>query len=390
MHPTRSSRRDRPRVAIVGAGVCGLGIGWKLAQAGCAVSIYDRGTAGRGASWAAAGMLAPQIEAEPGEQALLALMMESQTLWPAFHARVEQASGLAVPYRSEGTLLVALDRDDAEAGKRAQEFQRGLGLSTQWLNAAQVRAREPHLHPDVRGGIFSPADHAVDNRALVEALIVALNNAGGALHENISVDEVTITNGKADGLVAGGECVSADVVVIAAGAWSRTLPGLPEMARPPVSPLKGQMLALQMDVRAPLIRHVVWAPGIYMVPRDDGRLILGATMEEKGFDPHLTAGGMLELLRAAWEALPGIDELPIIEQWVGFRPTSTDDAPILGPTPIEGLVMATGHHRNGIQLAPITAEAVSHFVLSGEVPSSLRPFALSRFARMAPLERAAS
>jgi glycine oxidase len=390
MKQSGEMRRDRPRVAIVGAGVCGLGIGWRLAQAGCAVSVYDRGPAGRGASWAAAGMLAPQIEAEPGEQALLALMLESQQMWPAFRAAVEQAGGRAVPYRSEGTLLVALDRDDAEAAKRAQAFQRSLGLSTQWLNAAQVRAREPHLHPDVRGGIFSPADHAVDNRALVEALVAAFGKAGGALYESAAVDEVTVTNGRAEGVVVGGERVEADVVVIAAGAWSRTLPGLPEIARPPVAPLKGQMLALQMEPRAPLIRHVVWAPGIYMVPRDDGRLILGATMEEKGFDPHLTAGGMLELLRAAWETLPGIDELPILEQWVGFRPTSTDDAPILGPTPVDGLVMATGHHRNGIQLAPITAEGVAAAILSGNLPMALRPFTLARFVREAEPERAAS
>lgn len=390
MKQSGASKRSLPRVAIVGAGVCGLGIGWRLAQAGCPVAVYDRGAAGRGASWAAAGMLAPEIEAEPGEEALLGLMLESQTMWPSFRAAVEQASGMHVPYRSEGTLLVALDRDDAEAGRRAQEFQRALGLSTQWLNAAQVRGREPHLHPDVRGGIFSPADHAVDNRALVEALITAFERAGGVLRDHAPIDEVTITNGRAEGLVLGGERVEADIVVIAAGAWSRTLPGLPDVARPPVSPLKGQMLALQMNPRAPLITHVVWAPGIYMVPRDDGRLILGATMEEKGFDPHLTAGGMLELLRAAWEALPGIDELPILEQWVGFRPTSTDDAPILGPTPIEGLVMATGHHRNGIQLVPITADAVSAYILNGSFPVSLQRFTLARFSPIPSKERATS
>jgi glycine oxidase len=390
MAQARNGLRDLPRVAIVGGGVIGLAVGWRLAQAGCTVSIYERGTPGRGASWAAAGMLAPQIEAEPGEQALLGLMLESQKLWPAFHAEIERAGGRPVPYRREGTLSIALDRDDAEAGRRAQEFQRSLGLSTQWLNAAQVRAREPHLHPDVRGGIFSPHDHAVDNRALTLALITAFRSAGGALQENAAVDEVTVSNGRAIGLVVGGEAAAADVVVIAAGAWSRTLPGLPLEARPPVSPLKGQMLALQMDQRAPLLSHVVWAPGIYMVPRDDGRLILGATMEEKGFDPHLTAGGMLELLRAAWEALPGIDELPILEQWVGFRPTSTDDAPILGPTSVEGLVMATGHHRNGIQLAPITAAIVADHILTGEVASAMRPFTLARFARALEPAKAAS
>jgi glycine oxidase len=390
MQPHEYRQRNRPRVSIVGAGVCGLGIGWRLAQAGCAVSIFDRGAAGRGASWAAAGMLAPQIEAEPGEDALLGLMLESQRMWPAFHRDIEQASGMAVPYRREGTLLIALDRDDAEAARRAQAFQHSLGLSTRWLTAAEIRAREPHLHPDVRGGIFSPEDHAVDNRALVGALVQAFQKAGGALYEHASVDEVTITNGAVEGLVIDGRRQAAEIVVIAAGAWSRTLPGLPEAARPPVSPLKGQMLALRMDAQAPLLSHVVWAPGIYMVPRQDGRLILGATMEEKGFDPHLTAGGMLELLRAAWEALPGIDELPLSEQWVGFRPTSTDDAPILGPGPVEGLIFATGHHRNGIQLAPITAAGISDFIVAGTWPAALAPFTLARFSAADSPKRAAS
>ena len=141
------------------------------------------------------------------------------------------------------------------------------------------------------------------------------------------------------------------------------------------------MIAAQMDPGDPLLRHVVWAPGVYLVPRNDGRLIIGATVEEKGFDSSLTAGGVLDLLRSTWEALPGMTELPIVEMWVGHRPTSRDDAPILGPTPVEGLVMATGHHRNGILLTPVTADAVSHYILTGEVMPAIAPFSIDRFAR---------
>jgi glycine oxidase len=185
--------------------------------------------------------------------------------------------------------------------------------------------------------------------------------------------------------VVGGERRAADVVVLAAGAWSRELPGLPDAARPPVRPIKGQMLAVRMDPAAPLLRHVVWAPKAYLVPRGDGRLIVGATAEERGFDANLTAGGVLALLEGAWRALPGIEELPIDEMWVGFRPGSRDDAPILGPGSIDGLVYATGHHRNGILLTPVTADAVSEFVLGGRVPDVIAAFGPGRFAR--PLAR---
>jgi glycine oxidase len=180
--------------------------------------------------------------------------------------------------------------------------------------------------------------------------------------------------------------VSADAVVLAAGAWSRSIGGLAPELRPPVRPIKGQMLSLRMDPRAPLIEHVVWAPGAYLVPRKDGRLLIGATVEEKGFDPNLTAGGQLALLEATWRALPGIEELPIHEMWVGFRPGSRDDAPIIGPSSIAGLVYATGHYRNGILLTPITAEAVATLVMEGKVDSQVANFGFERFAQAAAAE----
>jgi len=372
-----------PRVAVIGAGVIGLSIGWRLAAAGCAVDIFERGEAGHGASWAAAGMLAAGIEAEPGEDRLYALNRRSQELWPGFAADLEATSGLAVGYRGEGTLVAALTRDDAAQLRFHYEYQRGLGIALEWLSAAEARRREPHLSPHLAAAVFSPRDHQVDNRRVVTALRRAYLSAGGRLHEHAPVDAVETASGRAAALRIGEARHDADVIVLAAGAWSSAISGLPRQAMPPVRPVKGQMLALRMDPGAPLLRHVLWSPKAYLVPREDGRLIIGATSEERGFDPSLTAGGVFALLEGAWRALPGIEELAIDEMWVGFRPGSRDDAPMLGPSPVEGLVLATGHHRNGILLTPVTADAVSRFILRGEVDEVIRPFAIDRFAATA-------
>jgi len=189
-----------------------------------------------------------------------------------------------------------------------------------------------------------------------------------------------VRGGQAKGVVLeDGTSVAADIVVLAAGAWSRAIGGLPPDRRPPVRPIKGQMLALRMDPADPLLTHVLWAPGAYLVPRRDGRLIVGATVEEKGFDTTVTAGGLLALLEAAWRAIPAVEELPVDEIWVGHRPGSRDDAPILGPGPLDGLFYATGHHRNGILLAPVTADAVARLILDEVVEPAIKPFGLERF-----------
>jgi glycine oxidase len=370
--------RIAPRVAIIGGGAIGLAIGWRLAAAGCAVTICERDAAGRGASWAAAGMLAAASEAEPGETALLRLNRHSQALWPGFARELEAASGMAIFYRDEGTLIIALDRDDRARLQATYEFQRGLGLDLVWLGAAETRSREPHLAPALAGAVFSPADHQVDNRLLVAALRAAFIGAGGILRENAPVDAVETRAGRAIGLRLGGETLAADYVVLAAGAWSPRIAGL-DGVRLPVRPIKGQMLALQMDPAVPLLRHVVWAPRAYLVPRRDGRLLIGGTVEERGFDARQTAGGMLALLDGAWRAVPAIEELPIAESWVGFRPGSRDDAPLLGPCAVDRLVLATGHYRNGILLTPATADATARFVLTGALDDAIRPFGIDRF-----------
>lgn len=381
MTSTSARSSSSPKVAIIGAGVIGLGIAWRLSAKGATVDVFDRGAAGSGASHAAAGMLAACCEAEPGEDALVALGRESQARWPAFAAELLKASGIDVELRTEGTLVVALTADDQARIHHHLAHQKKLGLPLEWISAAETRRREPHLAGKLAGAVWSPQDHQVDNRKLAAGLRVAAEAAGASIHEHTPVKEISIAGGRADGVVLGdGTKVDADVVVLAAGAWSRAIGGLAPELRPPVRPIKGQMLSLKMDAAAPLMTHVIWAPGIYMVPRRDGRLILGATVEEKAFDTSLTAGGMLTLLEAAWRTIPAIEELPIDEMWVGHRPGSRDDAPIVGPGPAQGLIYATGHHRNGILLTPVTVDAVAKLVLEGALDRAIRPFGIERFA----------
>lgn len=357
----------------------GLGIAWRIAGR-AVVTVFDRGAAGSGASHAAAGMLAACCEAEPGEEDLVVLGRESQARWPGFAQELQRASGIDVELRREGTLVLALTADDqAEIGHRL-EFQKKLDLPLEWLSAAATRAREPHLAGKIAGALFSPQDHQVDNRKLAQALYAAAKAGGVTIHEHRPVKEISVQGGHANGVVLeDGTLFAADIVVLAAGAWSRRIGGLPPDRRPPVRPVKGQMLALKMDAAAPLLNHVLWAPGAYLVPRLDGRLIVGGTVEEKGFDETVTAGGMLTLLEAAWRAVPAVEELPIAEIWVGHRPGSRDDAPILGHGPLEGLFYATGHHRNGILLAPVTTDAMARLILDDALDPAIRPFGLERF-----------
>jgi len=326
-------------------------------------------------------MLAACCEAEPGEEALVALGRESQARWPGFAEELLRATGIDVELRREGTLVLALTADDqADIAQRLVFQQQKLDLPLEWLSAAATRAREPHLAGKIAGALFSPEDHQVDNRKLTQALRMAAEANGAEIREHQPVKDILVLGGRANGVVLDdGTVAPADMVVLAAGAWSRRIGGLPPDRRPPVRPVKGQMLALQMDAANPLLNHVLWAPGAYLVPRRDGRLIVGATVEEKGFDETVTAGGMLTLLEAAWRAVPAVEELPIAEIWVGHRPGSRDDAPILGRGPLEGLFYAAGHHRNGILLAPVTADAMARLILDDVVDAAIRPFGLERF-----------
>jgi glycine oxidase len=375
----------QPDIIVIGAGVIGLGIAWRLAQGGAAVTVFDRGAAGSGASHAAAGMLAACSEAEPGEEHLIELGRLSQSMWPNFAEELEAASGLGVDLRTEGTLIVAVNAAEQARMAHHLAFQKSLALPVEWIPAAEARRREPRLAPGIAGAISSPQDHQVDNRKLVAALKIAASNTGAVIREQQPVRRILIAGDRAVGVaLEDGSEAHADVVVLAAGAWSRGIDG-PQW-RPPVRPVKGQVLALQMDPTAPLVSHVVCAHNVYMVPRRDGRLIIGATVEEKGFDPALTAGGVLALLEAAWRLVPSIEDLPIAEMWVGHRPGCRDDAPILGPGAISGLIYATGHHRNGILLAPVTASMIARLVLEGVADPAIAPFALDRFTTASAAE----
>ena len=363
----------------------GLSIGWQLAKAGCGVSIYERDCAGRSASWSAAGMLAPLAEVHFEERALLQLGSLSLQMYPEWVEALESDSRTSVGYRAEGTLIVGIDRDDTRELEHVYESQQFLNLPCKWLSGGEAREIEPLLSPKVTAAISSPSDHQVDNRLVVDALIAAYQSAGGSLYENTPVQKVEIRDAMVRGVWVNGVLEQGDVIVLAAGCWSNEIEGLPGIVKPPLRPVKGQILALQMEAGV-ILEKVIrttrakYPTDVYLVPKIDGRLVVGATCEEMGFDTRLTAGGLFELLRGAWEAVPGVYDLPIIETWTGLRPGSRDNAPILGETAVENLVMATGHYRNGILLAPVTSREITSLVLTGQTSEVIAPFQLSRFS----------
>jgi glycine oxidase len=370
---------------VVGGGVIGLGIAWRATHAGMTVTVVDEAP-GRGASWAAAGMLAPVTELHYGEDELLALNLASAARWPGFAAEVEEASGQPVGYRPGGTLAVARDADDIAALEDLYRFQLRCGLDVQRLRSRECRQLEPGLHPSIRGGVLAAGDHQVDNRALVLALLGACERAGVRMLAG-RVAELATQDDRVTGVVlAGGEARSAGTVVLAAGCWSGGLGGLAAEALPPVRPVKGQLLYLRGPADQPLCSGNVRGLEVYVVPRGDGRLVVGATVEEQGFDTRVTAGSVHDLLRAAMELLPDVAELELLETVVGLRPGSPDNAPMLGPAGPEGLVVATGHYRNGILLTPVTADAVAELLATGQVPELIAPFGPGRFAGRVPTE----
>ena len=375
------------KIIIIGGGVIGLGIGWQLAKAGVStVTIYDRSTSGRAASWAAAGMLAPLAEAHSEEPGLLKLGCQSLERYSQWVTELAADAQMSVGYRVEGTLIVGLEPDDTHQLRHLYEAQRNLQLDVNWLTGREARAIESALSPRVTAAIHCVSDYQVDNRLMVTALQRAYQKQGGVLCENSTVEKVVIEDGIAIGVQTQDGFQKADVVILSAGCWSAQLAGIPAAIIPPVRPVKGQMLALQMEAGIAInsvIRTVRarYPTSVYLVPRTDGRLIVGATSEEMGFDTRLTAGGLFELLRGAWEAVPGVYELPVLETWTGLRPGSRDNAPILGRTPVENLIYATGHYRNGILLTPITAYEIAKLVLTGETSEIIAPFQLDRFLR---------
>jgi glycine oxidase len=362
---------DRHDVAVIGGGAIGLAVAWRARQRGLSVVVIDRGDLGRGASYVAAGMLAPVAEADPGEPAVLELGLRSAAGWGAFAAELEQASGRPVGYRESGTLVLARDRDEQEALDRELALRERLGLRVERLLPSAARRLEPALAPTLRGAFLAPDDHTVDPRRLTAALAVAAARAG--VEYRVGQEVSAITPGESVE-VEGRQVVHASHQVICCGAWSGALPGLPDV---PVRPVKGQTLRLRSRAgEPPLLAHPVRYEGGYLVPRDDGSVVLGATMEEQGFDTSLTAGGLYELLRDASELVPGVLELEVTESIAGLRPTTPDNAPLIGEH--GGVIYATGHHRNGMLLTPVTAELVVGLLTAEGAPEAA--FAPGRFA----------
>lgn len=357
-------------VAVVGGGVIGLSVAWLTAQSGRHVSLFERGplpggdaadARGAGASRVAAGMLAPVSEADAGEPALLRAGLESLELWPSFAARLEQEAGLSPGFRPCGTLMVARDADEAAWLERERALRAALGVPVARLRGSEARRREPALAPGVRGALDLPGDHAVDPRALLAALAVACERAGVALHPHHDV-----VRWDAGGVeLPGGVRAAAGRVVIAAGAWSGA----------PVRPVKGEILRLRDPQGPGLLERVLRFERGYLVPRGDGRYVLGATSEERGFDTTVTARGVRELLAEAQLVVPGLDEMTLEEASAGLRPGTPDNAPLIGDA--DGVLLATGHHRSGILLAPFTAGAVLAILDGGGPPAAFAP---QRFA----------
>jgi glycine oxidase len=369
-------------VAVVGAGVIGLSIAWRLALRGFSVAVFERATAGAGASLAATGMLAAAAEHEPGCHDLLALALESQRQWPQFRAALEAQSGRNIDFREGGTLVVALGRDEVERLRFRHDLHKRCALPTRWLGGPEVRAMEPALRPSVAAGLYCADDHQVDPPLVMAALRAAYVAAGGGLFEHCQVTGLDLEGGRVAGLATARGGCRAPTVVLTAGAWTGDL--LPPNVTVPVRPLKGQALAARTTPGTGTLTHIVWTEQIHMAPKSDGRLIVGATVEERGFDDAITAGGLLALLEGAHRAFPAIEEMAIEAVWTGFRPSSIDDAPILGATSIPGLVLATGHHRNGYLLAPATAFAMEALIADGVLPAVAQPFGLDRFDGAAP------
>ena len=377
------SRTRTSDVLVVGGGIIGLVTAWRAAQAGLATTVVDPGPGG-GAARVAAGMLAAVTELHHGEQTLLGLNLASARRYPDFAAELSDRTGQDLGYRRCGTLAVALDADDRAHLRELHALHERSGLDSQWLTGRECRRLEPMLAPGVRGGLRVDGDHQIDPRRLASALLTACERAGVTLHRAWA-ERLTVRRDRAAGVVtADGDELGAGQVVLAGGSWSGRLAGVPAEVLPPVRPVKGQVLRLTMPDRpepflSRTVRAVVRGSHVYLVPRESGELVIGATSEEMGWDTTVTAGGVYELLRDAHELVPGLTELPLTETLAGLRPGSPDNAPLLGPTGLDGLLLATGHHRNGVLLTPVTGDVMARVLTTGELPDEALPFTPRRF-----------
>lgn len=371
-------------VIVIGGGVIGLSVAWRAAQRGFTVTLADPAP-GSGASHAAAGMITPVAEAAYAEKDLLALGLESLRRYPDFATELTAAAGEPIGFRQTGTLQVAYDAGDLAVIDEVHALQTAFGVPAERLTGRQCRSAEPMLNPAVQGGLQTTADGSVDPRRLVRALLAAAGQAGVAIVRQ-RVTEVLVSGGAVAGVrLADGSEHHAGQVVLAAGWNSPAVAGLPEGAVPPVRPVKGQILRLRATAQTGqlgrCLRGVVRGHSVYLVPREDGELVVGATQEEMGADTRVTAGAVWELLRDAHTLVPGLTDFEFSEVTAGLRPGTPDNGPLLGPGGLPGLVLATGHFRHGVLLAPVTADVIAEYLAAGQLPALAAPFTPARFQR---------
>lgn len=357
-------------VVVIGGGAIGLSIAWRLQQGGLSVTVCDPAP-GSQATHASAGMLAPVTEAHYGEDRLLALNLAASRRWADFAEELEAASGLPVGYRTCGSLAIAFDADDARVLEDLAGYLAKLDLDAELLSGSGARAVEPALAPNIRRGLRVAGDHQADNRLLAAALLQVVDDV-----VEQSVERIEQADGKVTGVsLADGDTLPADHVVLAAGAWSARLAGVP------VRPVKGQILRIEgPQILGGNVRGLVRGRSLYLVPRASGRIVVGATVEEQGFDTTVTVEGIHHLLHDAAVLVPGLLDLALVETLAGLRPGSPDNEPIIGRSTVEGLVVATGHHRNGILLTPVTADAVAGLLGVGPAVDEIEGFGPERFA----------
>ncbi|MGB9112247.1 MAG: glycine oxidase ThiO [Acidimicrobiales bacterium] len=368
---------------IVGSGLIGLSCAWRLSERGRRVAVYDP-MPGQGASAIGAGMLAPVTEASWHDTTLIDLNMRAARDWPKFAEDLEKKSGRGIGFRSCGTIYAAFDPSDKAALEEICEFERSLGLEATWCAPSRLRSIEPLLAPSVRGGIWAPGEHQVDNRLFFAALAHVANLAGVRI-VNERVDSVITDAGCVRGVRVGDEAVAAPLVVLAAGHAVGRIGGLPSGVVPEIRPVKGQILRLMTRNGSRFadatVRALVNGSTVYVVSRDDGGVVVGATQEEKGEDVSIDAGALYRLLRDAQHVVPGIEDLEISEFAAGLRPAARHHQPVIGAASIDGLVLALGHFRNGILLADVTGQAVSALAETGALPPWCEPFAPARPVR---------
>jgi glycine oxidase len=383
-------------VLVIGGGVIGLSIAWRAAQRGMRVAVADPAP-GSGASNAAAGMITPITEAAYAERELFRLGRESQRRYPEFAAELTRLTGEPTGYRQAGTLQVAYDADDLAVLGEYRALQESFGVPTRRLTARECRQAEPMLDPAIRGGLLAAEDASVDPRLLTRALLAAASLAGAEIIRQPAAEILIAGGSRAGGSRAGagraagallgdGTQILAPRLVLAAGWSSGSIAGLPARTVPPVRPVKGQILRLRSGspgLLARSVRGIVRGSLVYLVPRESGELVIGATQEELGADTRVTAGGVWELLRDARTIVPGITELELAEAVAGLRPGTPDNAPVLGPSALPGLVLATGHFRAGVLLAPVTADVITDYLATRRMPDLAAAFTPQRFSRPA-------